>query len=125
MASNFPMKKNTACTIVFPILDADGDPVTGATGLDSEYSIDGASFVDCASEASEIATASGIYSLALAAGETNGDVVAIQVKTTSSGAKTTVLVFYTAARTADDLAFPVVSGRGLSINSNNRIEAVN
>ena len=28
--------KNTAFRAVFPILDADGDLVTGATGLDSE-----------------------------------------------------------------------------------------
>lgn len=102
MVSSFPMKKNTATKIVFPILDADGDPVTGAAGLDSEYSLDGGAFVDCTNEATEIATASGIYYLNLTLGETNGDVVAIQVKTTSSGAKTTVLVFYTAAQTLDE-----------------------
>ena len=33
MASNFPMKKNTACTVVFPILDADGDLVGGGFGI--------------------------------------------------------------------------------------------
>jgi hypothetical protein len=103
MASYSPMKKNTAQRIVFPILDADGDPVTGATGLDSEYSLNGASFGDLADEAHEIATASGIYYLDLAQGETNGDVVAIQVKTSSSGAKTTVLVFYTSTKTLADL----------------------
>ena len=102
MASSFPMKKNTATTIVFPILDADGDLVTAATALDSEYSLDGGAFSDCASEATEIGT-NGIYSLALAAGETNGDVVCIQIKTTTSGAKTTVLVFYTAAQTLDEM----------------------
>lgn len=100
MASSQPMIKNTATTIVFPVIDADGDLVTGAAALDSEYSLDGAGFTDCASEASEIGT-SGIYSLALTAGETNGDVVCIQVKTTTTGAKTTVLVFYTAAQALD------------------------
>ena len=104
MASNFPMKKNTACRIVFPILDADGDPVTGAAAdtPDSEYSLDGATFVDCSDEIHEIATASGIYYLDLLLGETNGDVVAIQVKTATAGTKTTVLVFYTAAQTLDE-----------------------
>lgn len=101
MASSFPLKKNSATRIVFPILDADGDPVSGAAGLDSEYSLDGGAFSDCASEATEIGS-SGIYYLDLAAGETNGDVVCIQVKTTTSGAKTTVLVFYTAAQTLDE-----------------------
>jgi len=96
------MKKNTATKIVFPILDADGDPVTGAAALDSEYSLDGAGFGDCASEATEIGT-SGIYYLNLAQGETNGDVVCIQVKTSTAGAKTTVLVFYTSAQTLDEI----------------------
>jgi hypothetical protein len=101
MASYNPLKKNTAQRIVFPILDADGDPVTGATTPDTEYSLDGASFADIADEAHEIATASGIYYVDLAQGETNGDVVAIQCKTATSGAKTTVLVFYTTSTTLD------------------------
>jgi tetrahydromethanopterin S-methyltransferase subunit F len=102
MVTTFPMKKNVACKIVFPILDADGDPVSSAAGLDSEYSLDGGSFTDCASEATEIGT-SGIYYLNLAEGETNGDVVCIQVKTSTSGAKTSVLVFYTSAQTLDEI----------------------
>ncbi|MBA7713659.1 hypothetical protein ES703_122665 [subsurface metagenome] len=44
MASYFPMVKNTAQRIVFPILDADGDPVSSAAGLDSERSLDGGAF---------------------------------------------------------------------------------
>jgi len=100
MASYFPMVKNTAQRIVFPILDADGDPVTGAAAdtPDSEYSLDGGSFQDITDEIHEIATASGVYYLDLAQGETNGDVVAIQVKTATAGTKTTVLVFYTSAQ---------------------------
>ena len=105
MASSFPLKKNTAVRIVFPILDADGDPVTGAAGdtPDSEYSLDGAGFGDCSNEISEIATSSGIYYLDLLAAETNGDVVCIQIKTATGTTKTTVLVFYTAAQTLDEL----------------------
>lgn len=96
------MKKNAATKIVFPILDADGDPVSGAADLDSEYSLNGGGFNDCNGEATEIG-ATGVYYLDLIAGETNGDVVCIQVKTSTSGAKTTVLVFYTAAQTLDEL----------------------
>ena len=108
MASHFPFKKNTAVTIIFPILDADGDPVPDAAGLDSQYSIDGATFIACTNEAVNIAnpgaaTNTGLYSLVLVLGETNGDVVAIQVKTSTSGAKTTMMVFYTAAQTEDEL----------------------
>ncbi len=86
--------KNTAFRAVFPILDADGDLVTGATGLDSEVSKDQGAFADCTNEATEIATSSGMYYLDLTATEMNADCVAVIVKTSSSGAKTTVLVFY-------------------------------
>jgi hypothetical protein len=87
-------RKNVAYRVTFPILDADGDLVTAATALDSEVSIDGGTFTDAASEATEIAAGSGIYFLDLTAGEMNGDTVAVIVKTSSAGAKTTVLVFY-------------------------------
>jgi hypothetical protein len=87
-------RKNVAFRATFPIMDADGDLVTGATGLDSEVSKDGGTFADATSEATEIATASGIYYLDVTSTEMNADTVAIIVKTTSSGAKTTVLVFY-------------------------------
>jgi hypothetical protein len=86
--------KNTALRITFPIYDADGDLVTGATGLDSEVSKDGGTFADCTNEATEIATASGMYYLDLTSTEMNADTVAVIVKTTSSGAKTSVFVMY-------------------------------
>lgn len=88
--------KNQAYRVTFPILDADGDLVTGATGLDSEVSKDGGTFADCTNEATEIATSSGIYYLDLTSTEMNADTVAIIVKTSSSGAKTTPIVLYPA-----------------------------
>jgi hypothetical protein len=92
-ASPIPVK-NQAYRVSFPLLDADGDLVTGATGLDSEVSKDGGTFTDCASEATEIATASGMYYLDLTAAEMNADTVCVIVKTTSAGAKTTPMVLY-------------------------------
>jgi len=86
--------KNVAYRITFPILDADGDLVTGAAALDSEVSKDGGTFVDCTNEATELATASGMYYLDLTATEMNADTVAIIVKTTTTGAKTTPIVMY-------------------------------
>lgn len=80
--------------VTFPILDADGDPVTGATGLDSEVSKNGDTFADCTNEATEIATSSGIYYLLLTATEMTADCVSVIVKTSSTGAKTTILTFY-------------------------------
>lgn len=87
-------QKNVAYRVTFAILDADGDLVTGATGLDSEVSKDGGTFADATSEATEIATASGMYYLDLTATEMNADTVAVIVKTSSSGAKTTTIVMY-------------------------------
>lgn len=87
-------QKNVAYRITFPILDADGDLVTGATGLDSEVSKDGGTFADCTNEATEIATNSGMYYLDLTSTEMNADTVAVIVKTSSTGAKTTPIVMY-------------------------------
>lgn len=87
-------QKNVAYRVTFPILDADGDLVTGATGLDSEVSKDGGTFADCTNEATEIATSSGVYYLDLTSTEMNADTVAVIIKTSSSGAKTTTIVMY-------------------------------
>lgn len=87
-------RRNVAYRVTFPIIDADGDLVTGATGLDSEVSKDAGTFADCTNEATEIATSSGVYYLDLVASETDADTVAIIVKTSSVGAKTTVIVLY-------------------------------
>ncbi len=88
-------KRNVALRITFPIFDADGDLVTGATGLDSEVSKDGGTFADCTNEATEIATSSGMYYLDLTSTEMDAATVAIIVKTSSAGAKTTPIVIYT------------------------------
>jgi hypothetical protein len=85
-------QKNVATYIVLPIVDADGDIVTGAAGLDSEIDqwTDGGApngFADCTNEATEIG-ATGEYYLSLAQAEMNTDYIIIQVKTSTSGAKT-------------------------------------
>lgn len=86
--------KNQAYRVTLPILDADGDLVTGATAPDSEVSKDGGAFADATNEITEIATASGMYFLDLTATEMNADTVSVIVKTTSTGAKTTPIVMY-------------------------------
>lgn len=86
--------KNTAYRAMFPIYDNTGSLVTGAAGLDSEVSKDQGTFTDCTNEATEIATSSGIYYLDLTATEMNADGVTVIVKTSTTNAKTTVLVFY-------------------------------
>lgn len=91
--------KNQAYRVTFGIFDADGDLVTGAAGLDSEISKDAGTFADCTNEATEIATSSGMYYLDLTATEMNADTVAVIVKTSTTGAKTTPLVMYPAEST--------------------------
>lgn len=80
--------------IVFPILDGDGDVVSSAADLDSEVSLNGDTFADCTNEAAEVAVSSGIYYLLLTAAEMTADVVTVVVKTSTSGAKSTVVTMY-------------------------------
>lgn len=86
-------QKNVATVIIFPIVDADGDFVTGAADLDAEIETwsDGVNpngWTNCATNVpTEIGT-SGWYYLPLAQAETNVQYAAIQVKTSTAGAKT-------------------------------------
>ena len=114
-------QKNVATIIVFPIVDADGDLVTGASGLDSEIDTwaDGSApdgFADCTNEATEIGS-TGMYYLSLTQSEMNADYIIIQVKTSTSGAKTQVILIRTMvgdplnlATTDDGGAINVASG---------------
>lgn len=74
--------------LTFPLFDASGNVVTGAGSLDSEISLDLGTFTDCTNESSEIASASGVYSLYLTGAEMTGKIITVQVK--SSSAKTAV-----------------------------------
>lgn len=107
--------KNQAYRVIFPIWDADGDLVTGAAGLDSEVSKDQGTFADCTNEATEIATSSGMYYLDLTSTEMNADCVAVIVKTSTSGAKTTPLVFY--PQEAGDIKVNVTYWNGTAVAS--------
>ena len=80
--------------VAFPMLDADGDLVTGATTPDAEVSKNGDTFADCTNESVEIATASGVYYLLLTAAEMTADVVVVIAKSATAGMKTTTLTFY-------------------------------
>jgi hypothetical protein len=115
--------KNVAYRVTFPILDADGDLVPGAAGLDSEVSKDAGTFGDCTSESTEIATASGVYYLDLTATEMNADTVAIIVKTSTTDAKTTVLVLY--PQESGDIKVDLQSIGGTANNPNSAQIGVN
>jgi len=89
--------KNKAYRVYFPVLDNDGDLVTTGTGMDSERSLDGATFADCTNEATEIATNKGMYFLDLTATEMNTDCTCITVHLTNTDAKDTPIVLYPAS----------------------------
>ena len=85
---------NARFRVIFPILDADGDLVTGAASLDSEASQDSGTFADVTNEATEIATSSGMYYLDLIATEMDTTSTTVIVKTATAGAKTTPLTLH-------------------------------
>ena len=89
----FPIKNKAFC-VVFPIMDATGSFVTGAAGVTSTVSKDLGTFASCTNNAVEIATASGMYYLNMTATEMNADIVSVMVKSTTTGSKTTPMVFY-------------------------------
>lgn len=101
--------RNRAYRLTFGIYDADGDLVTGASGLDSEVSLDGGTFADCTNEAVEIATNSGVYYLDLTAAEMNSFTSVVITKTSTSGAKTTVTII-TPAKAGDVVSNSLFSG---------------
>jgi hypothetical protein len=107
--------KNTAFRVTFPILDNDGDEVTGAAGLDSEVSKDGGTFADCTNEATEVATSSGVYYLDLTSSEMNADCVYVKVKTSTTDAKTTHLCFH--PQESGDIKVDVQSWSGTNVAS--------
>ena len=80
--------------VIFPMLDADGDLVTGASTPDAERSLNGDTFADCTNESTEIATNSGMYYLLLTAAEMTADVVSVIAKSATAGMKTTAMAFY-------------------------------
>ncbi|KKL23648.1 hypothetical protein LCGC14_2423300 [marine sediment metagenome] len=76
--------KNTALTLVFPLTDPDGQPITGAGGLDTEESHDGSVFADTANEMAEIGS-TGFYVVTITAGELNYDTIVIDLQTSTGG----------------------------------------
>ncbi len=118
-------QKNVATKIVFPLSDADGDTVTGAAGLDSEETHWGdgttpTSYADLTNEATEIGT-TGIYYLSLTSGEMNQDYVAIQVKTSTTGAKTQHILIRTIAGDPKAAATVTTAGNSIDVASTGEV----
>lgn len=86
--------KNTAFRVYFDLRLNTGALNSGAAGLDSERSLDGATFADCTNEATEVATSSGHYYLDLTSSEMNADCVVVQVKSSTTNAVTRTITLY-------------------------------
>lgn len=80
--------KGARYTIPVPYLDADGDP-TDPTTPDTEVSIDGAAFADCAEEVTTITGSNGAGYITLSGAETNGSLIFVAAKV-ASGPKPTL-----------------------------------
>jgi len=87
------IKQNTAATIEFPMVSTTtGQLATGLT-VTAQRSLAGAGFAPCANAVTEIATASGVYSLVLAAADTNA--VSVVLLLTATNANPVVYQFNT------------------------------
>ena len=115
--AGWPVKKNAAFNLEFPIYDKTGLLVSAAAGLDSEVSKDGGTFTDCTNEAAEKATSSGMYRLVLTATEMNADEVSVITKTTTTDARTAVNQMYPEVRQIKDLCYPTVTGRSTDVTA--------
>jgi len=92
LAMEFVRQKNVATYIFFPLVDADGDKVSSASGLDSEIDTyaDGSApdgFADCSNEAIEVGS-TGNYYLSLTQAEMNVDYAYVQIKSSSAKEQT-------------------------------------
>lgn len=87
-------RKNAAFRFSFAIRKpSDSTLITTWAGMDSEVSLDGASFSDCTNEATEIGT-SGCGYIDLTSSEMNADCVILKVTVTNTGAVPLVFTFY-------------------------------
>lgn len=98
-AAEIVRQKNVATYVTFPMVKNDGTLITSAAGLDSEIDAwaDGSApdgFTDCTNEATEIGS-SGWYYLSLSQAEMNVDYLAVQVKSSTTGAMTQGLLIRT------------------------------
>lgn len=104
-------RKNTAYRLVIPILDADGDPVASAAGLDAETACDGGTWADLSTaEVDNTWSLKGFYTLDLTATEMNCDSVGVILQTSTTGAKTTMVTLYPAENADIPVNATAISG---------------
>jgi hypothetical protein len=86
-------RKNAAFRFYFAVRKNDGTLITTWAGQDSEVSLDGASFSDCANEATEIGT-TGCGYVDFTSSEMNADCVVYKLTVTNTDALPLVFTFF-------------------------------
>lgn len=118
----YDIKQSTALTVPFFVHDVNGDAVTGLVdaGFTKRISKNGATFAAMTVTITEMET--GWYSIPLSTTHSN-TLGLLTILFTHASAKQVNLQWRVSARIPDDLAFPVVSGRGINVNAANRAES--
>lgn len=107
-------EKNANFRHYFCIRKKDGTLVTGWTGADSEFSLNGTTFTDCSNEATEIDT-SGCGYIDLIASEMDSDATVLRVTVTNTDALTYVVTFF--PRESGDIKTTVEDKTGFALTT--------
>ena len=103
-------KYNTAYRVTFPIFKNDGTLISGATGMDTQVSLDAGNFAAATVTKPVEIQSTGIYYQDLSAAEMKSSTTAFYVKVTSTGAVIPVVTLYPSKNTTE-LASADASGR--------------
>lgn len=118
MASVVYPLKNTALSFELDVYDYSGKLLTAATFSARQISKDGGAFATTTNAPVEIGT-SGTYTIALTASEMNAD--RIVLRWVIASAPDIVARTFTVPRRIEDLAFPLVSGRGIDVDASGKL----
>ena len=119
----FPLKQNTAETLLFFVHDANGDAVIGLSSGSFTKRISKGSASFSAMTVTITEEENGWYSIPLTTTQTN-TLGILTIVFTNASAKQVNLQYKVDERLADDLAFPTVSGRSIDVEASGAITLV-
>lgn len=121
MASTIPPIRGSAFTVTFPLFNTSGKLLTGCAFTSTQVSKDNGSFAAATNAPAELATASGVYTLALTGTEMTADVVCVKFVVSTASAQDATVLIYTALRRIDDLTYPATTGRSTDVDASGRV----
>ena len=104
--AGWPPKRAVALDLVVVIRDADGDPITDPTGLAGVISKDKGAQAATVNTPAVVSAGSAMVGLTLTLAEVTADLVAVVISSTSAGAKSAFVAFYTDTSQIRDIATP-------------------